>query len=196
MARGVSHYTTGTLSEHRTRGLLSGVQIKYEGDWLKAKLLLSSLPLNIRKSALKAQLSFARKYKNQLQENIKNNGSNLHWAPLKKSYVKWKDKQNAPFSSASMYRFHGTYYNAIEIITSKDVVTIGISKDRDLISPHSKLRVSQYALILEMGSYSRGIPSRRLWGPSFAQIGGRREILRMLRNELQLSVKAYGIVLS
>jgi len=195
MPKGVSHYTTGTLSEHRVRNILSGVSVEVEGDWVKAKVLLTELPALTKASAVKAQLDFATKLRKQIWENIETNGSSIGWAPLKNNYKRWKDKQDAAYGSSFMYRFFGTYYNSIEIMQDGHNVSVGVSKDRDRINPLSKLRVSQYALILEMGAYSRGIPPRPLWGPSFAQIGGRRELLRLMKNRLGLAVKVYGITL-
>lgn len=196
MPKGVSPYTTGHISSLRSRNLLSHVSIKQEGEWKRMGIALQNLSPAIRSGVVIAQREFAIKFKKKLRHNIRTNGVEIGWAPLSPAYAAWKDKQDSRYGSSNILRFSGTYYNSIDIIQKGYTVYVGIPLGKGSASSNEGLSVSQYANILEHGSFARNIPARPLWGPSFKQIGGSKALASTMYNSINISLKVYGVTFS
>lgn len=148
--------------------------VELSGDWIKAKLLLSSLPSSVKEGSENGRRAAANQLKRIVRRNIRNNGSSLGWVPLSSSYK--KKKASKGFSPDRIYYASGTYYNNIKIWEKGDRIYVGLKGRVKSNSSPNRLTIGKIARILEYGSPSRNIPARPLWAPSFKQFGGNKRI--------------------
>jgi len=164
------------------------IGIELEGEWESVSGLLKNLPIHIRKAAMKGEKVFAEKFKAKILDNIRGNGAGLDWFPLGEKYKALKERKGV--DPNQMYEFYGLYISSIKIKEDLklNVISIGIHNDENKKSSFGKYTVGQYAVVLESGSQARNIIARPLWGPTFTQMGGMKE----LKKEILMSLHKYS----
>lgn len=160
------------------------IEIKIEGQWVKAEHVTGGLSLAIERGYQKGLDSVARKIiwrvKRAINSGLPPEGSGVRWAPLSPSTI-------AKYGPHEIYRLTGVYYRSLSIQRQKNRVFIGIPHGAQP-SGESKLTLNEVAKVLEYGSRDGRIPARPLWAPALISYGGptqiKKEIIKQIRSQL------------
>lgn len=173
------------------------VEIKFEGEWIRFNNLINSLDINLALAAKAAQLKFAEQYKNKLKANIRTGGKRFGYPEHSIEYAKYKRKHYGP--NRLLY-WSGAFQNAIQVMgLSRGRVGVGIPRGVMREPYHAKegklLSISEYANILEHGSWSRNIPARPIFADTFKQdMGGMVGLKTFLSGKIIRGLNKKGIL--
>jgi hypothetical protein len=184
-----------TLRSIQDRNIDINLAYRQEGDWGKANMLLSELPSQILNLVLVGQRRFARLYKKAITTKIDNHGGGT-WAPSNSAAYK-RFKESKGKSITDLLSFYGDYRRNIKITEGNKGVSVGVNKNARNSNLKTGLTIAQYANVLEHGSFWQDIPARPLWSSTFAELGGKRRVLREVTKGIsEAMLRRYGINIS
>lgn len=155
------------------------------GEWTRANFMMSRFPKKVAMAVNLANREMVRKYRKKVISHIQNQGAELSW-PVSSSekYQKFKRKHS---SESGPWQFFGTILKNIKAYKHGTMGwAAGIKSDvinHQMVSLRKgrTLKPSEYAAVLEYGSSKMNIPARPLWNPSYSDIGGNHELIRLVR---------------
>lgn len=152
----------------RTRGGFN-VEVKFEGEWLRFNRLIGSLDINMMLAAKAVQRKFAEKYRDKVKANIRTGGRRFGYPEHSKKYQKYKAKYGG---GGGLFYWSGAMHQAVQVMDLRGGrVGVGIPRGlkREPYHGNDKVRltISEYANVLEQGSWSRNIPARPLFADTF-----------------------------
>jgi len=187
-------------ARHGVRGRGSyNVELKLEGQIFKFNLLTRQADVLLVTAAMTAQHDFARKYRDKVEENIRNGGKRFHYPPHSTKYAKWKAKLGG--SSRLLY-WSGAMAGSVVIRTEKSGTrfAVGIEKGAKRGeyggSDRAALSVSDYANILEQGRPPY-MPARPVFADTFREhMGGMKGLKRAIEKGIILKMGKKGIMVN
>lgn len=157
-----------------------GVKIKLEGNWTAISWMMASLPLDIKQSYIKAQITIAKKLKTIIKNHIKNN--DLGWQELDSSTIRRKGHDRPWYDT-------GAIYNNIDIVTKGVNVFVGIKPG--IMTYKGDRTLTAIAASMEYGTGK--MPARPLFLPSSKEIK-RSYVNRVLGQHLTRKILSkYGV---
>lgn len=173
---------------------LQGIRIEPYGDWEGLQLIIDRLPRVIKEGYTKGAERVCKRILQIARKHIREQGGSLNWPPLSDSTVDMKDSLGL---NGGIYVLTGLYYQSMSYWTNnRNIFQVGIKSRVKNKFSGGRISVAQIATILEMGSVSRNIPPRPLWGPSYRiTFGGdpaaKRLIIWHIRDQLrkQLNIR-------
>ena len=169
MIRGASHGL-------RKRGTFN-VGIKLEGEWHKYRELANNNNLLLAAAAIAGQRSFAKKYQKEVKRNILTGGKKFGYPPLSEGYKKFKARYGGRETALVWSK---TFYNSVKIIKNKAGTFFGVGIPKGIKRPryhpsdNNRLTVSEYANVLEHGSFP--VYPRPVFKDTFRDVGGKNAI--------------------
>jgi len=166
----------GALIGLRKRGTFN-VEIKLEGEWPKYRQLVNSNNLLLAAAAIAGQRSFAEKYKKEVKRNILTGGKKFGYPPLSEGYKKFKERYGG---RGTPLVWSKTFYNSVKVIKNKAGTFFGVGIPKGIKRPsyhpsdNNRLTVSEYANVLEHGSFP--IYPRPVFKDTFKDMGGKKAI--------------------
>lgn len=164
------------------------VQVIRDGPWEQAKITLENMAQYIATSALAGQMSAAKKFKREIERNIRNGGAKFGFQGLSTKTLQLKGQRGQPLT---MFNASRAYSKSIILQQTGQVVRVGIKPGARNTMPGSNLTIAQYATILEFGS-SRGVPARPLWKRTWKDFGGPQRIRNIMKWHLGNKLRTMG----
>lgn len=170
-------------------GVTHDVQVNYQlvGEWSRANFMMRQFPHRVSQAINLATREMAYRYRKKVISHILNRGADLGWPrSSSEKYEQFKAK-HATKAVEDQLQFFGVLLENIKAykhgrmgwsVGIKDGV---VNPRMEEIRKGKTLSVSEYAGVLEHGSTKMNIPPRPLWTPSYRDIGGNKELIRLIR---------------
>ena len=163
------------------------LHINYDliGEWTRANFMMKSFPTRVAAAVNLANREMVRKYRKQVIRHINNQGAELGW-PVSQS-AKYQQFKARHTTETAPLKFFGVMVQNIKAYKHGSMGwAAGIKSDvtnpmMESIRKGRTLKPAEYAAVLEFGSDKMNIPARPLWNPSYRDIGGNKELIRLVR---------------
>jgi len=164
------------------------VRVRLEGDWVKFSLLVKNMDLLLAASAIAGQKDFAENYKKAVQENIRNGGRRFGYPPNTTKTLGIKKKYGG---SITVLNWLGTMANSVKVMPNSSNTGFSVGIPKNLSRPtyfdkdDNNLSISEYANVLEHGSFWKSIPERPTFSDTFKEtMGGKRGIIKYIEKAI------------
>ena len=156
--------------------------IKIEGKWKEATLLIDNIENIIIKSYNVSVKSFSREIVNMVKHCIINGipPKGVHWAKHAPLTIKRYGKH-------PLLNLSGKYARVIGVYKYNKRVYIGVPLNLKL-GGRKKLTMGALARILEFGTKDGKIPGRPLWAPTLKAVGGKRKLSDLIKTNIRKEI--------
>lgn len=111
----------------------------------------------------------------------------VSWPPHSLATVK-------KYGEHTLLNLTGQYARSVAIIKTKNRTFVGLPIGRKKITYTGRISrktLNQIAIQLEYGSRSGKLPPRPLWKPAYLSIGGKKGLMKEIRNEVRKELRKY-----
>jgi len=186
----------GALHGLRTRAGFN-VEVQLSGDWVRFNNIMNRFGPATMLLAQNAQLGFAKKYKKKVKQNIRTGGKRFGYPGHSDKYSRYKGRKGG--GSRVLY-WSGAMHDSVDVMKlSRGRVGVGIpsgtKRGKYPGERNNKLTISEYANILEHGTYGGlEIPKRPVFKDTLKQdMGGIKGLRNFMTAEIVLGLRAQGI---
>lgn len=157
-------------------------EIRVEGKWKEATILIDNIEPIILKSYNKAVKSFSKEIIGIVKHCIINGipPKGVHWAKHSPLTIK-------RYGGHHLLNLSGKYARVIGIYQYSKRTYIGVPLNLKL-GGKKKLTMGALARILEYGSNDGKIPGRPLWAPTLKMVGGKKKIAELIKTNIRKEI--------
>lgn len=153
----------------------------------RAEELIADTPGMMEDAYYRATEKFGNQLLKLVRKCLKNGTppKGVQWSPHSANTIK-------RYGEHTLLNYTGQYLRSVQLVRQKKRVYVGLPTNVKKIRGNGKTSIrtlNQIAIMLEYGSRNGNLPPRPLWKPAMEQIGGSKELKRILVNELRKEIR-------